>query len=60
MSSHMDHVLMYFELGFCKCAKENARGYAFYVMVGINKYCSKLSKSNLVVIKLNNKRNVKF
>jgi len=29
MASHMDHELMYFEMGFCKCAKENARGYDF-------------------------------
>ena len=51
MASHMDRVLMYFELEFCKCAKENACGCVFCVIVGINKYYSKLSESNLVVIK---------
>jgi len=42
MVSHMDRGFMYFELEFCKCAKKNALGCVFCVIVGINKYYSKL------------------
>lgn len=42
---------MYIELEFCNRAKENARGCVFCVIVGINKYYSKLSKSDLIDIK---------